>query len=67
MAFHVRDGWWFERLPDGSVLMIYRLRVLGDLVRMTFTPFEWASIVASMSRAGETHETWQAALDRQIP
>jgi len=72
MAFHVRDGWWFERLPDGSVLMTHSLRFLKfgklvEMVRVHFTPYEWASIVSTMSREGETQATWQAALDRQLP
>lgn len=56
--FHWRDQWFFQRTRLGAVLV-----TLPDHSQKVIPPHEWASIVASVSRAGETGETWRAALD----
>jgi hypothetical protein len=61
-AYHAHDGWEFQRLPDGSVRLTKEPAAgeyAGQMV--TFSVEEWASIVASVSVAGETAETWRAA------
>lgn len=73
--FHSNNGLCFERLHDGSVEVT---RVLwgfsaqhtsrqehAEVVdhRWRMTAEEWASVVASVSAAGETGDTWKAALD----
>lgn len=62
--FHARSGFYFKRLPDGSV----RVRVTMEPAHgsPTFQAIElpeneWASVVASVSRRGEDATTWQAA------
>lgn len=58
MRYHWRDGWTFERLPNGSVEIAE-----GRSSRAVIPPQEWASIVAAMSARGENAETYTAALD----
>ena len=67
--FHRRDGRFFNRLPDGSV-EIYQEReqvVNQTSARLDKVPFavippaEWASIVSSVSKDGETGERFRAA------
>jgi hypothetical protein len=55
MSFHANDGLTFERLDDGAVLV-----ELGDH-QVVVEESVWASVVASVSQHGETHETWLAA------
>ena len=72
MAFHWQHGWYFSRLPDGSV----EVRNHGDFDKhdpncgpgdgrttLVIPPNEWASIVCSVSKDGETGERWDAAQD----
>lgn len=65
-GFHWRDGLYFKRTENGSVRMTKFARggaseeVESDVV---IPPNEWASIVASVSVAGETSERWDAAQD----
>lgn len=69
MAFHAKDGWYFERNEDGSVTMSLKV-YYGDLIdtrsECIFEPSLWASIVSSMSKEGETKETWERALEAQV-
>lgn len=67
-GFHSREGFFFKRETDGSVTV----RVEGppwenghgQLQRtITLPENEWASVVSSVSLAGETAERWQAARD----
>jgi hypothetical protein len=55
--FHWRDGYYFQRLPLGAVLV-----TLPDHSQKVIPPNEWASIVAHVSQAGETAESFAAAL-----
>lgn len=66
--YHVSDGIYFERDDFGGIRV---LRVAGADpfdkqapcdVLLDVTPQVWASIVASMSFAGESGESWRAAL-----
>ncbi len=58
-AFHWKDGWYFKRLPDGSVnVMFYDRRYIHP--DLTIDADSWASIVASVSARGETADSWQA-------
>lgn len=64
-GFHWRDGIFFKRLPDGAV----RLRRFTDFnysptyEDAIIPPNEWASIVCSVSKEGETGARWNAAQD----
>lgn len=56
--FHSKDGWFFSRLENGSVAVEKRLtakETSGLREYIVFTPEEWASIVASVSKTGEAH------------
>jgi hypothetical protein len=64
--FHWRDGWFFKRLPDGSVRVQHRAPDAGPSVDLLIPSNEWASIVASMSAEGETAESYQDALANQF-
>lgn len=60
--YHESDGWYFKRLPDGSV----RIRKVdwpeGQIVREHIVaPGPWCSLIACVSPKGETTETWEAA------
>jgi hypothetical protein len=64
--FHAKDGWFFSRLPNGIVTVEKRMEAkeTSPLVSYaTFTPEEWASIVASVSVNGENDRRWYVALD----
>lgn len=58
-GFHWRDGWWFKRFNNGGVQVRYSIPVGSAVLKGTLVipPNEWVSIVASMTRAGES-ETW---------
>lgn len=66
-GFHNRDGWYYLRLADGHV----RITKYADggrdgapiVTEIIIPPNEWASIVCSVSAAGETGERWNVALD----
>jgi hypothetical protein len=64
--FHWTDGWYFKRLPDGSVC----IRKQGpDHQKVQFAESaiipaaEWASIVCAVSKDGETGDRWNQAQD----
>lgn len=62
-GFHWRDGWYFIREADGSVHAVWRRSPHGEYfdADITIPPDEWASIVCSVSAAGETSDRWHAA------
>lgn len=66
--FHSRDGLFFERHPNAGV----RVRIASyetgheETIKEVFLePNEWASVVASMSAAGESFDTWDKAMKAQ--
>lgn len=64
--FHLRDGFTYERVGEtGDVRLRLRANHGGnDVVREVTVPEnEWASVVASVCKAGEDAVTWQAARD----
>lgn len=73
MAFHSRDGLYFARSTDGGVIVTIEVPVrdgMGGfadqtavLHRIELPENEWGSVVAHVSRNGETSETWQQARD----
>jgi hypothetical protein len=60
-GFHWRDNWFFKRMPDASV----RVSHVTDewFTQLVIPQNEWASIVCSVSAAGETGERWEASQD----
>jgi hypothetical protein len=74
-GFHSRDGFYFERLEDGTVRVSLCLHGLANTGRADQAPVavvvrsvdlpenEWASVVASVSSLGDTGENWQRARD----
>lgn len=63
-GFHTHDGWYWRRRSDGSVAIIVTESAKdgAPIVREHYLPEnEWASVVASVSRDGETHDRWMAA------
>lgn len=65
--FHLRDNLFFIREPNGSVTIEKYTSDQALVFRMTIDPEQWASVVSSMSRLGETHETFLKALSDQVP
>lgn len=66
--FHLKDGLYFCRTPDGGVRMVKTYdgrEIRADNVVMDITTDEsgFASVMASVSAFGETGETWQQARD----
>ncbi len=69
IGFHCREGWYFKRQDDGSVRIFH---VDGHAEGLGFPPEtdadflidadSWASVVASVSKGGETGDRWQAIL-----
>jgi hypothetical protein len=61
-GFHARDNWYFRREDDGSVrVMAPDSTGPGAHQVVTLDADTWASVVASVSRDGETTETFHAA------
>lgn len=58
-GFHAREEWFFKRLPGGMVRITSAKGTPRSVVLDAST---WASAVASVSAAGETGETYRAAL-----
>jgi len=59
MAFHARDDWYFKRIKDGAV-RIHHLDTQGLMDRgFVVDANTWASIVASVSKLGDTAEVFQ--------
>ncbi len=62
--FHVHDGWFFDRQPDGSVRIQKRENARDDapvVIETVVPPDAWASVMASMSAGGEIDERFYAA------
>jgi hypothetical protein len=59
IAFHAHDGWYFERLDDGSVKISAAVNRCTE--ETTLTADTWASIIAAVSDAGDTSQTFYAA------
>jgi hypothetical protein len=57
---HARDGWFFRRDADGAVV-VTAASWPGE-PKVILDPHTWASVVASVSAAGETAETYRQAL-----
>lgn len=57
MAFHAKDGLEFDRLSDGFVAVSWNGAILS------LSASEWASVVASMSKTGETASSFREALN----
>lgn len=62
-GFHAHDGWYFERLSDGSVKI--NAAVSRCTEEITLSPGTWASAVASMTAEGETSQSYYRALAAQ--
>lgn len=61
-GFHWRDGYFFLRLPDGSVRLT-KTGEYGAHDQITIPAAEWASVVCSVSTLGEDSARWNAAQD----
>jgi len=62
MAFHLHEGWYFERLNKGKMgagVHIYRKDDIRDVAEVSMTLDDWISIVTEM--AGGTAEQHEAA------
>lgn len=62
--FHWNHGFFFQRQDDGSVTIAkYPLFPDNSVLEWEYTmpENEWASIVASVSKNGETGESWRQA------
>ncbi len=60
--YHFKDNVYFDRLEDGSVRIIQRHPTLTTpMIDINVDPDSWASIVASVSKGGETGDRVQAA------
>lgn len=61
--FHWKDGWFWWRNADNSV-SFEQCAVDGQIISPTITidEYSWSSIVASVSKLGETTETYYEAL-----
>jgi hypothetical protein len=68
IGFHARDGLYFTRTESGGVVVTITEEPKDDslaLKTIELTPEAWASVVTSMSAAGETFESWTAAVAAQ--
>ena len=64
-GFHWRDDIYFERIKDGSVCVtsFWQYNNYPQETRWVIDRDAWASIVSSVSKSGETAESWQHILD----
>lgn len=65
MAFHVKDGVYFERIEDGTVhLTVFEgpFQKQAKVKDIVMSPSEWASVVASVSHNGESAHTFKGAM-----
>jgi len=71
MAFHFKDNWFFERFtPDGDVRILHGENLQwidGELngefdTEINIDVASWASIVASVSKLGETAGSYQRVI-----
>lgn len=62
-GFHARDGWFFRR-EDGGSVRIMAPDSLGPGAHQVvkLDPSTWASVVALVSAAGESGDTYRQAL-----
>jgi hypothetical protein len=58
-GFHAQDGWYFDRQGDGSVKISAAVQRCSE--EIVLDADTWASIMASMSAAGETSVRYQQA------
>jgi len=63
--FHNRDGWYYARVDDKGTVRIRKRVTAQDgaevVAEIEIPENEWASIVAHVSRHGETAVSWQQA------
>ena len=59
-GFHAKDGWHFQRTPDGGVTIHLTPKDM-TLEEVTLDADTWCSVVAAVTRAGETAETFRRA------
>lgn len=60
--FHWRDGWYFKRGADGTVIIRHdNKETHRPDAEIFIPPSEWASIVSSVSAGGENAETYGVA------
>jgi hypothetical protein len=57
-AYHWREGIYFSRMESGDV----RIHKAPALIDMLIPANEWASIVSSVSKGGETSESYSGTL-----
>ncbi|HEV2521057.1 MAG TPA: hypothetical protein VGT24_01640 [Candidatus Acidoferrales bacterium] len=64
-GFHWRDDIYFQRQDDGSVLVtsFWQYNNYPQEKKWVIDKDSWASIVSSMSKGGETAESWQHVKD----
>jgi hypothetical protein len=61
--FHYKDGWFFERNPDGSVRVLKMSDATGQAVKVSeanIDPDAWASIVSFVSAEKSASVAWSA-------
>jgi hypothetical protein len=61
LGFHWRNDIYFQRMKDGSVLVtsFWQYNNCPQERKWTIDRDSWASIVSSVSKNGETAESWQ--------
>ena len=64
-SFHWREGLHFKRMESGGVRVVKRNDYPSQAIPVmdfVIPPNEWASIVASVSKGGETGESYRGTL-----
>lgn len=64
--FHLTDGWYFERLPEGKVRILKRESAHDKapiVAEVVVDGPGWCSIIASMSAEGETSHKYDEAVE----
>lgn len=63
MTYHAKDNWYFERQNDGNVHIYQKSADGQNLASLNVDANMWASIVASVSIAGEDDGGFYRALE----
>lgn len=61
-AFHIGGGFFFDKGKDGQVVLTMR-NGPEDIILSVIPGTEWASVVAHVSKSGETTAAYYKALD----
>ena len=64
--FHLKEGWFFERLPEGKVRILKRESASDEapiVMEVVVDKPGWCSVISSVSAEGETSRKYDEAVE----